>query len=74
MIKPYFAKYYDMLQKVAESRDREFCEVFMNNLNPSFMGGDDDLAKFKEILSKVNPEQEFVVNFLKKQIESIELY
>lgn len=74
MIKPYFAKYYDLLQKVAETRDREFTEKFMNHLNPSFMGGDDDLAKFKDILSKIKPEQEFVINFLKKQIESIEIY
>jgi len=59
---------------VAETRDREFTEKFMNNLNPSFMGGDDDLAKFKDILSKINPEKDFVVNFLKKQIESIEIY
>lgn len=59
---------------MAESRDREFAEIFMNHLNPSFMGGEEDLAQFTSILSKVNPEQEFVVNFLKKQIESIELF
>lgn len=74
LIKPFFAKYYECLQKVAETRDREFTEVFMNHLNPSFMGGEEDLAQFTSILSKVNPEQEFVVNFLKKQIESIELF
>jgi len=46
LIKPYFKKYYEMLPEIIKTRDREFAEIFMNNMNPAFMAGDDDLEAF----------------------------
>jgi hypothetical protein len=52
----YFDKYYEMLLKVVETRNREFAEIFMNGMSPAFMARDLDLERFNEILSKANPE------------------
>jgi len=56
LIMPYFEKYYEMLPKVAATRDREFTEIFMKNLTPAFMARDEDLKAFKAILEKTNKE------------------
>ena len=37
LIKPYFAQYVAILEKVVAERDREFAEVFMNAMSPAFM-------------------------------------
>jgi hypothetical protein len=73
LIEPYFAKYYEILPKVAETRNREFTEIFMAHLSPASMARDEDLKQFQAILEKANKEQEFFVLFLKKQIEAIEI-
>lgn len=37
LISPYFEKYYQVLESIVETRDREFAEVFMEQLSPAFM-------------------------------------
>jgi hypothetical protein len=56
-----------------ETRDREFAEVFSQNLSPAFMAREKDTAAFNELLKRANEEKQFFVLFLKKQIESIDL-
>lgn len=45
----------------------------MEQLSPAFMARDEDLVKFNEILEHANPEQEFFILFLKRQIETIDI-
>ena len=42
MIKPYFSKFYEVLPGIVDKRDREFAEIFMNNLSPAFMAREED--------------------------------
>lgn len=72
-MEPYFEKYYSMLNKVVETRNREFAEIFMEHMSPAFMARDSDLEQFNKILKEANPETEFFILFLKKQIEVIEV-
>jgi len=58
---------------VANTRDREFIEIFMNFLSPAAMARDEDLKQFKAIQEKANKDQDFFQIFLKKQIELIEV-
>ena len=73
MITPYFDKYYSLVNKIVETRDREFAEVFSQNLSPAFMAREQDTGAFNELLKRANEEKQFFVLFLKKQIESIDL-
>jgi len=73
LITPYFDKYYSLVNKIVESRDREFAETFSAHLSPAFMAREQDSAAFNELLRRANEEKQFFVNFLKKQIESIDL-
>jgi len=73
LIQPYFEKYYNTLLEVANGRDREFIEIFMNFMSPAAMARDEDLKQFKAIQEKANKEQEFFCLFLTKQVELIEV-
>lgn len=74
LMSPYFEKYYGMVNKIVESRDREFAEVFMAHLSPAFMAREEDNTAFGELLKNANEEKyEYFVLFLKKQIEAIDV-
>ena len=73
LITPYFEKYYSIVNKIVESRDREFAEVFMQNLTPAFMAREQDESAFNELLKRASEEKQFYILFLKKQIETIDI-
>ena len=73
LITPYFENYYNVIEKIVEIRDREFAESFMNNLSPAFMARDVDEKNFSDILARTNPDKEFFILFLKKQIETMDI-
>ena len=54
LMKPFFEKYYDIVKKVVDERDREFAQAFMNALSPSFMAREEDKKKFQELLDKMS--------------------
>ncbi len=56
-----------------EVRDREFAESFMNTLSPAFMARDVDEKHFADLLARTNPDKEFFILFLKKQIETMDV-
>lgn len=66
LLEPYFEKYYSLLNKTIETRNREFAEIFMNHMSPAFMARDSDLERFNQILKDAKPETEFFILFLKK--------
>jgi len=66
LITPYFEKYYNEVNKVVETRDREFAEVFTQSMSPAFMARSCDEACFKELQEKCNKDRDFFVLFLKK--------
>lgn len=67
MIKPYFSKFYEVLPNIIDKRDREFAEIFMNNLSPAFMAREEDESAFKAMLDgPVAAKHEFFTLFLKK--------
>lgn len=71
LIKPYFDRYYKVVEKIINERDREFAEVFMMATSPAFMARDEDLKSFEDILDRTSEEKNFFILFLKKQIETI---
>ena len=73
LITPYFEKYYSIVNKIVESRDREFAEVFMQSMSPAFMAREQDETAFNELLKRANEDKNFFVLFLKKQIETIDI-
>ena len=66
---PFFEKYYATVQKIVDNRDREFAEVFINGLSPSFMAREQDETAFKELLQRSTDDSHFFTLFLKKQVE-----
>ena len=73
LISPYFVKFFDVLGEVIEKRDREFAQVFCYSLSPAFMAREQEENAFREFLR--NPayqDRDFFINFLKKQMETIE--
>ena len=73
LIQPYFEKYYAVLNKIVECRQREYAEVFASHLSPSFMARDGDEKAFNDLLEKANKEKDFYIRFLKGEIESIDV-
>lgn len=74
LMTPYFEKYYSLVSKIVETRDREFAEVFMSALSPAYMAREEDNAAFGDLLRTANEEKhEYFVLFLKKQIEAIDV-
>ena len=74
LMTPYFEKYYSIVSKIVETRDREFAEVFMSNLSPAFMAREQDAAIFNDLLKNADEvKHNFYCLFLKKQIESIDI-
>ena len=73
LIQPYSEKYYAILKKVVDTRDREFAEAFMNNLSPAFMAREQDESAFRELLNRTTDDTHFFTIFLKKQVELIEI-
>lgn len=74
MISPFFEKYFDVIGRVVEVRDREFATKFMNILSPAFMARDSDEAAFRALLR--NPaysDKSYFIEFLKAQMEKIEI-
>lgn len=71
LIKPYFDRYYKVVEKVINERDREYAEVFMMAMSPAFMARDEDLKAFEDILDRTSEDKNFFILFLKKQIETI---
>jgi hypothetical protein len=69
LIEPYFTKFYDLLPTVAKTRNREFTEIFMQNLSPAFRASAEDLEHFERLLGEA--DQDFVRLALKKEIESV---
>jgi len=66
LILPYSEKYYAILKKVVDTRDREFAEAFMNNLSPAFMAREQDESAFRELLNRTTDDTHFFTIFLKK--------
>ena len=73
LMAPYFEKYYAVLKRVIDTRDREFAESFMNNLSPAFNAREQDETAFNELLSRCTDDTHFFTLFLKKQVDMIEL-
>ena len=73
LIAPYFEKYYAVLKRVIDTRDREFAESFMQGLSPAFMAREQDESAFNELLSRCTDDTHFFTLFLKKQVDMIEL-
>jgi hypothetical protein len=46
LIQPFFPRYYQVLESIVETRDREFAESFMSILSPAFMARDVDERNF----------------------------
>ena len=72
LIAPYFDKYYQILESVVQTRDREFAELFMEQLSPAFMARPQDEEAFAQMLERCSPERQYFSLFLKKQIETME--
>ena len=73
LMTPYFEKYYAILKKVVDERDREFAQAFMNGMSPASLARDADETAFKELLNKATGgPTHFFTMFLKKQVETIE--
>lgn len=70
---PYYEKYYAILKRVVDTRDREFAEAFINGLSPAFMAREQDEQAFSELLSRTTEDTHFFTLFLKKQVEVIDL-
>jgi hypothetical protein len=62
-----------VLEKIVETRDREFAESFMNTLSPAFMARETDEKSFGDILARTTTSKEFFVLFLKKQMETMDV-
>lgn len=73
LITPYFEKYYDIVHDFVETRDREQAQIFIGSLSPAFLARDQDEQRFKALLEKANPEKHFYVQFLKQQLEAIDI-
>ena len=73
LIQPYFSKYYEIVHDFVESKERERAEIFISNLSPAFLARDEDEQNFKALLEKANLEKHFYVQFLKQQLESIDI-
>lgn len=73
LMAPYFEKYYAVLKRVIDTRDREFAESFMNSLSPAFNAREQDENAFNELLSRCTDDNHFFTLFLKKQVDMIEL-
>ena len=74
LITDYFDKYYANVQSVVDKRDREFALVYTRDLSPSFMVREKDEKAFKELLDKATDSTNFFTIFLKKEVESIEVF
>jgi hypothetical protein len=74
LIQPYATKYYEVLPRIVEKRDREFSEKFMNIMNPCFLAREEDEQAFKTLRdSTAAKNNDFFDIFLKKQIETINM-
>jgi hypothetical protein len=49
LIQEYATKYYEVLPRIVEKRDREFTEKFMNIMNPCFLAREEDEQAFKSL-------------------------
>ena len=67
LMKPFYDKYYEIVKKVVDERDREFAQAFMTALSPSFMAREEDKTKFQGLLDKTSDSTHFFTLFLKKE-------
>ena len=56
-----------------ETRDREFAEVFMEQLSPAFMARERDEMSFQSMLEKCPADRQYFGLFLKKQLETLDI-
>lgn len=74
LIEPYFAKYYEVLPRIVDKRDRQFSEVFMACCSPAFLGRKEDENAYKAMLEgPIALANDYFSLFIKKQIEIIDL-
>jgi hypothetical protein len=74
LIEPYAAKYYEVLPRVVEKRDREFTEKFMTMMSPAFLARPEDESAFTSMReSNAAKNHDFFDIFLKKSIETINM-
>jgi len=73
LMTPYFEKYYAIIASTIDKRDREFGEVFMNNLSPAFMAREQDEKAFQALLDNTSEPTHFFTLFLKKALETIDV-
>ena len=55
LIQSYFPRYYQVLESIMETRNREFAESFMSILSPAFMARDVNASNFQILLDKCYP-------------------
>ena len=71
---PFIDKYFSIIEEVVNKKDREFAQIFCRNLSPSLLARDEDETAFKNLLAKkTKDETHFFTQFLKAEIESIEI-
>ena len=74
LIQGYASKYYQVLPRMVEKRDREFTEKFMNIMNPCFLAREEDEKEFAAMReTDAAKSHDFFDIFLKKQLETIDL-
>ena len=74
LIEPYAQKYYDVLPRMVEKRDREFSEKFMVMMSFAFLSRPEDEAAFNAMReTNAAKTHDFFDIFLKKSIETINM-
>lgn len=69
----YATKYFEQIEFVKETYHRDYAQVFIKSLSPTFLGSQDHLDKFREILERVEKaDDSHFQNMLKDQIEELE--
>lgn len=61
------AKFYEVLPRMVDKRDRQFSEVFMAHCSPAFMGRKQDEDAYKAMLDgPIASANDFFSIFIKK--------
>lgn len=61
------AKFYEVLPRMVDKRDRQFSEVFMAHCSPAFMGRKQDEDAYKAMLDgPIASAKDFFSIFIKK--------
>lgn len=66
-------QFFEKVEHVEDSFHRDYFLNFFNNLNPSFLGREEDLAKFQALLTKyASTDKTLFVKLLKEEIDRLE--